>query len=166
MRAAIYQANTGIDPLLGARALVEAAERAAGAGADMLFTPEMSAVLDRDRARAASSIVAEAEDVALAAMRETAAKYGLWVHLGSLAVRDKAGDDHYANRGYVIDDTGAIDGDRMVFSTHETTNAITIKNPAGTGITQIRDGGGGTASQATLMRLSGVWTAINLVPSG
>ncbi|WP_420137587.1 carbon-nitrogen hydrolase family protein [Sphingomonas sp.] len=108
MRAAIYQANTGIDPLLGARALVEAAERAAGEGADMLFTPEMSAVLDRDRARAAGSIVTEEEDVALAAMRETAAKHGLWVHLGSLAVRDGAGDDRYVNRAYVIDDSGMI----------------------------------------------------------
>jgi predicted amidohydrolase len=108
MRAAIFQANTGIDPLLGARALVEAAERAAGDGADMLFTPEMSAVLDRDRARVAESIVAEDDDVALAALRETAAKHGLWVHVGSLAVRGPAGDSRYANRGYMIDDAGAI----------------------------------------------------------
>ena len=32
MRAALFQANTGIDPLLGARSLVEAIERAAGDG--------------------------------------------------------------------------------------------------------------------------------------
>ncbi len=108
MRAALYQANTGIDPLLGARALVEAVERAAGEGADMLFTPEMSAVLDRDRARAAGSIVSEDQDVALAAVRESAAKHGLWVHLGSLAVRGAAADGRYANRAFVIDDTGAI----------------------------------------------------------
>ena len=108
MRAAIFQANTGIDPLLGARALVEAIERAAADGADMLFTPEMSAVLDRDRdrVRATGSIVTETDDVALAAVRETAARCGLWVHLGSLAVR--GADSRYANRGYVIDDTGAI----------------------------------------------------------
>ncbi|WP_116090117.1 carbon-nitrogen hydrolase family protein [Sphingomonas crusticola] len=108
MRATVFQANTGVDPLLGTRALVEAAERAAGEGADMLFTPEMSAVLDRDRVRAAGSIVTEDEDVALAAMRETAAKHGLWIHLGSLAVRDANDDGRYANRGYVIDASGAI----------------------------------------------------------
>jgi len=108
MRAALFQANTGIDPLLGARALVEAVERAAGEGADMLFTPEMSAVLDRDRARAAGTIVAEDQDVALAAVREAAAKHGLWVHIGSLAVRGDAPDGRYANRAFVIDDTGAI----------------------------------------------------------
>jgi deaminated glutathione amidase len=108
MRAALLQANTGIDPLLGARALVEAVERAAGEGADMLFTPEMSAVLDRDRARAAGSVLAENEDVALAATREAAAKHGLWVHLGSLALRGSGADERYANRGFVIDDRGAI----------------------------------------------------------
>jgi predicted amidohydrolase len=106
MRAALLQANSGIDPLLGARMLVEAVERAAGEGADMLFTPEMSAVLDRDRARAAQTIVTEREDVALAAVREAAAKHGLWVHLGSLAVR--AEGERFANRAFVIDDRGAI----------------------------------------------------------
>ena len=87
MRAALLQAKTGIDPLLGARALVEAIERAAGEGADMLFTPEMSNLLDRDRARAGAAIVAEGADVTLAAAREAAARHGLWLHIGSLALR-------------------------------------------------------------------------------
>ena len=108
MRAALYQANTGIDPLIGARSLVEAVERAAGEGADMLFTPEMSEMLDRDRARAAGSILPEEEDVALAAVREAAAKHGLWVHLGSLALRGEGADGRSVNRGFVIDDKGAI----------------------------------------------------------
>ena len=108
MRAALFQATSGVDPLLGARALVEAVERAAGEGADMLFTPEMSASLDRDRARAAANIVAEEQDVALAAVREAAAKHGVWVHLGSLAVRSDNGDGRFANRGFVIDGEGAI----------------------------------------------------------
>jgi len=107
MRAAILQANTGVDPLIGARALVEAVERAAGEGADMLFTPEMSALLDRDRMRAAGNIVTEDQDVALAAVREAAAKHGLWVHLGSLALKGE-NDRRNANRGFVIDGTGAI----------------------------------------------------------
>jgi deaminated glutathione amidase len=108
MRAALFQSNTGIDPLLGARALVEAVERAAGQGADMLFTPEMSAVLDRDRSRAAETIVSEDQDVALAAVREAAAKHALWVHVGSLAVRSEGDPARYANRGFVIDDQGAV----------------------------------------------------------
>jgi len=107
MRAALFQANTGIDPLIGARTLVEAVERAAGEGADMLFTPEMSELLDRDRARAAGHLVAEDQDVALAAVREAAARHKLWVHLGSLALKGTT-DSRNANRAFVIDDTGAI----------------------------------------------------------
>ena len=108
MRAALLQSRTGIDPLLNARALVEAVERAAGEGADMLFTPEMSGLLDRDRGRAAESILAEEQDAALAAVREVAARHGMWVHLGSLAVRAGGAGGRYANRGFVIDDRGAI----------------------------------------------------------
>jgi predicted amidohydrolase len=108
MRAALFQANTGIDPLLGARLLVEAIERAAGEGANMLFTPEMSAVLDRDKMRAGKEIVSEDRDVALAAVREAAAKHRLWVHLGSLAVQSEAADGRFANRAFVIDDMGNI----------------------------------------------------------
>ena len=105
MRAALLQMTSGIDPAANARVLVDAVVRAAGEGAAMLFTPEMSGLVDRDRTRAAASIVMEEDDRVLAAVREAAAKAGLWVHLGSLAVRV---GDRYANRGFVIDDTGAI----------------------------------------------------------
>ena len=105
MKAALLQMTSGIDPLVNARVLTDAVARAAGEGAAMLFTPEMSGLIDRDRSRAAASVVAEADDRVLAAVREAAAKAGLWVHLGSLAVRS---GDRFANRGFVIDDTGAI----------------------------------------------------------
>ncbi|MFD1789053.1 carbon-nitrogen hydrolase family protein [Sphingomonas floccifaciens] len=106
MRAAVLQMTSGVDPRANAVTLTDAIARARGEGAAMLFTPEMSNLLDRDRSRAATSIVAEGEDATLAAVRDAAAKAGLWVHLGSFAVR---GDDgRYANRGFVIDDNGAI----------------------------------------------------------
>ncbi|HEX8620989.1 MAG TPA: carbon-nitrogen hydrolase family protein, partial [Allosphingosinicella sp.] len=49
-RIALYQARTGIDPAANARALVAAVDEAAAGGAAILFTPEMSGLLDRDRA--------------------------------------------------------------------------------------------------------------------
>jgi predicted amidohydrolase len=106
MKAALLQMTSGIDPAENARFLVEAVADAAGAGAAMLFTPEMSGLLDRDRTRAAASIVPEDEDRVLAAVREAAARHGVWVHLGSLALR--RGDGRYANRGFVIDAGGAV----------------------------------------------------------
>ena len=105
MRAALLQMTSGIDPAANARVLTEAIARAAAEGAAMLFTPEMSGLLDRDRARAGLAIVDEADDRVLAAVRDAAARAGLWVHVGSLAVRE---GDRWANRGFVIDDAGAI----------------------------------------------------------
>ncbi|MEG3173868.1 carbon-nitrogen hydrolase family protein [Sphingomonas sp. ZB1N12] len=102
----VLQMTSGIDPAVNAATLVSAIAEAAGAGASMLFTPEMSGLIDRDRSRAAASIVAEADDPVLAAVRGAAAEAGLWVHLGSLAVRRP--DGKFANRGFVIDPMGAV----------------------------------------------------------
>jgi deaminated glutathione amidase len=106
MKAALLQMTSGIDPAANARVLTDAIAEAAAGGAAMLFTPEMSGLLDRDRTRAAAAIMAEEEDRVLAAVRNAAATAGIWVHLGSLALRRQ--DGRYANRGFVIDGTGAI----------------------------------------------------------
>ena len=105
-RIAILQAQTGIDPKRNAAALVEAIARARDEGAKMLFTPEMSGLLDRDRKRAAAQLCSQADDPVFAAVREAAASAGIWVHLGSLALRGEG--DRLANRGFVIDCEGAI----------------------------------------------------------
>ena len=99
-RIAVLQMNTGIDAGENAQALADSVGRAAGEGANMLFTPEMSGLLDRDRKRAASSIRREDETEALAKVRDSAARAGVWVALGSLAVRTEEG--RWANRSFVI----------------------------------------------------------------
>ena len=108
MRAALLQSCTGLDPEANAAALVAVIAQARAAGADMLFTPEMSGLVDRDRTRAAGKIVTEANDRVLAAVRDAAARNGLWVHLGSLALREQDGAQRFVNRSLVIDDVGAI----------------------------------------------------------
>jgi len=107
MKVALYQARTGIDPAENARDLVAAVDRAAEGGAVMLFTPEMSGLLDRDRARAEVHLVEEEADQVLAVVRAAAARTGLWVHLGSLAQR-AAGGGKLVNRAFVIDGEGAV----------------------------------------------------------
>lgn len=106
-RIALYQARTGIDPEANARALVAAVEEAAAGGAAILFTPEMSGLLDRDRARAARRLRTESEDLVLAAVREAAARARIWVHLGSLAIRGEDGG-RLRNRGFLIDEAGEV----------------------------------------------------------
>ncbi|WP_423142506.1 carbon-nitrogen hydrolase family protein [Parablastomonas sp. CN1-191] len=103
---AVLQTTTGIEPAANAAALRRAVQEAGAGGAAMLFTPEMSGLLDRDRARAAPHIVAESNDPTLAAVRAAAAEAKIWVALGSLAIRRP--DGRYANRSFVIDEVGAI----------------------------------------------------------
>ncbi|KQN31161.1 carbon-nitrogen hydrolase family protein [Sphingomonas sp. Leaf38] len=103
---ALLQMTSGIDPAANAQTIVEAIHFARDGGAEMVFTPEMAGLIDRDRTRGAASIVLEDDDPVLAAVCSAAARTGLWVHLGSLAVRRS--DGKFANRGFVIDGTGAI----------------------------------------------------------
>jgi len=105
-KIALFQSNTGIDPAANGAALVAAIGEAARGNATMLFTPEMSGLLDRDSQRAAANLRAEEDDQVLAACREAAKAHGIWVHLGSLAVL--VGDGKVANRGFVIDRNGNI----------------------------------------------------------
>jgi predicted amidohydrolase len=105
-KIAVLQPNTGIDPAANGERLVAAIGEAARGGATMLFTPEMSGLLDRDTQRASGNLREENEDRVLAACREAARENDIWVHLGSLAVL--TGDGKVANRGFVIDRTGRV----------------------------------------------------------
>ncbi len=106
VRIALYQAQSGIDPVANAERLTAAVREAAEGGAAMLFTPEMSGMLDRDRERALGKARREEEDQVLAAVRQAAAESAIWVHLGSLALKGEG--DKLVNRGFVIDDRGEI----------------------------------------------------------
>jgi predicted amidohydrolase len=72
----------------------------------MLFTPEMSGLLDRDSARAARNLRAEDQDEVLAACREAAHRHRIWLHIGSLGILTDSGK--VANRGFIIDREGEI----------------------------------------------------------
>ena len=106
MKIALLQMTSGIDPAANARVITDAIAEAAAGGAAMLFTPEMSGLLDRDRSRGSAKVVAEEADAVLAAVQTAAAEHCIWVHLGSLAIRRP--DGRFANRGFVIDASGAI----------------------------------------------------------
>lgn len=103
----LLQTTTGIDPAASATALAAGIAGLAVQGARLIFTPEMSGVLDRDRARAARSVTAEAADVVLAAVRAAAAEHRVWVQLGSLALRPESGE-RLVNRSFLVDDRGEI----------------------------------------------------------
>ena len=108
MKIAVCQTNCGIDPAENATALVSMVETSAKAGASMVFTPEMSGLLDRDKTRAAGNIECETNDKVLKALQKAASAHGIWIALGSLALAGECEDGRLVNRSFVIDDSGTV----------------------------------------------------------
>ena len=105
-RISVLQMTSGTDPGRNAADMVRAVEDSAKMGAQMMFTPEMSGVLDKDRARCASHLYPESEDSVLAAMRGAAREHGIWIAIGSLAIERE--DGKWANRSFVLNEQGEI----------------------------------------------------------
>lgn len=80
---------------------------AAGEGAELMCFPEAANLMQRDRVKAAEIIQPESRDPFLAACRELALKHGIWIHTGSLALREE-GAERFTNRTFVIDESGEI----------------------------------------------------------
>ncbi len=105
-RAALLQMCSGIDPAANGLKIFDAARDAKAGGAAILFTPEMSNIIDRDRQRAVHQIVSEEHDNVLYVARDAAHRFGIWIALGSLAIA--RGDGRFANRAFVINPAGEI----------------------------------------------------------
>ena len=104
-KIALLQMTSGIDPEANAARIVDAAEQAAGEGAEMLFTPEMAALLDSNRKRASQNIVEESDNPAVERVARAAGDSGIWISLGLPALRD---DGRWANRTLLFDNKGEI----------------------------------------------------------
>jgi predicted amidohydrolase len=108
VKIAILQMTSGIDPAANARTIVSAVAQAGVGGAKMLFTPEMSGLVDRDRSRGRASVRSEGDDVVLRAVCAAAKEQGIWVSIGSLAISGARDDGRLVNRSFLIDPAGKV----------------------------------------------------------
>jgi predicted amidohydrolase len=105
-RVGLVQMRSGRTPAANVAAAVKLIGQASQAGADYVQTPEMTNILELKRENLFAAIVAEEEDAGLATFRDLARKLGLWLHIGSLAI--KISPDKAANRAFLIDPKGEI----------------------------------------------------------
>lgn len=105
--AALVQMTSGIDPDTNLATIDRAMSEAAAGGAVMAFLPEMSLLLDRDRARSAVHIAREADSPWPAALQAMAQKHGLWLHSGSMPLLADDGQRR-VNRSHIIAADGSI----------------------------------------------------------
>lgn len=109
LRAALIQLNVGDDPGANLPVTLALLREAAEAGAGLVLTPEATNLLTPDRDRQRALLVAEGRDPTLAALREAAARLGVWLSIGSLSLRaDDPDEDRFVNRSFLIAPDGAI----------------------------------------------------------
>ncbi len=90
---------------ISSRYIRDAAEQ----GAELVALPEVVNMMQRDRTQSSRIAAIEARDASLAAYRALARELGIWLHVGSLAIMLED-DPRFANRGYLIDPQGEIQG--------------------------------------------------------
>ncbi|MDZ4311837.1 MAG: carbon-nitrogen hydrolase family protein [Cypionkella sp.] len=108
MRAGLVQLTVG-DDLVANLAVTQAHIAAAAAGgAGLVLTPECTNLLSSSRTHQRSVMRHEDQDETLAALRNQAAKAGIWLLIGSLGVLTHDADGRFANRSFLISPTGEI----------------------------------------------------------
>ncbi|HMA71556.1 MAG TPA: carbon-nitrogen hydrolase family protein [Xanthobacteraceae bacterium] len=105
-RVALIQMRSGRTPAANVDAAAKLICEAKAGGADYVQTPEMTNILEARRDALMAAIKPEDEDPSLAAFRDLARLHGLWLHVGSLAL--KVSPDRAVNRGFLIDPQGEI----------------------------------------------------------
>ena len=83
---------------------------AASQGAAFVLTPEVTNCVSTSRQHQLNVLQYEEDDITLAALRELANELGIWLSVGSLALKTHDADGRFANRSFMIDPSGAIKG--------------------------------------------------------
>lgn len=109
LRAALAQMCSADTHAANIATVTRLAEQAAGEGADLLALPEVAGLMNRNAVVAQTQVVAAQDDPFIAACRDLAARFGLWVHTGSTPVRGP--DGRFLNHSTLIDAAGRIVAD-------------------------------------------------------
>lgn len=108
MRAGLVQLTVGDDPAENLPETVALIRAAVQGGAGFVLTPECTNALSSNRARQRALFRAEDQDQTLAALREEAARAGVWLLIGSLGVLSDDPDGRFANRSFLIGPDGTV----------------------------------------------------------
>ena len=109
LTAGLVQLSVGDDPAVNLPLTRAMIAEAAGRGAEFVLTPECSNLISADRDWQAQVLRPENEDPTLAALRAQAAELGIWLLIGSLALKsDDPAEPRFVNRSFLIGPDGGI----------------------------------------------------------
>lgn len=104
--AAAIQMCSGVDPERNAASMARLVRQAASSGATYVQTPEMTGMLQRNRAAAKEVLRDEGNDIIVKTGSALAAELGIYMHVGSTAIALDGGK--MANRGFLFGPDGKI----------------------------------------------------------
>ena len=105
-RAACVQMRSGVDAATNVETATALIREAKGLGASFIATPEVTVLFEAESDRLFAKVHVEDEDSSLLALRNTAKELGVWLLIGSMAI--KVGERQCANRSFLIGPDGAI----------------------------------------------------------
>ena len=109
LRAALVQLSVGDDPDVNLPMTLDLVRQAAGQGATLVLTPEATNLLTPDRQRQRALLHPETTDPTLAALRAEAARLGVWLSIGSLALQSgDPAESRFVNRSLLVAPGGSI----------------------------------------------------------
>lgn len=109
LRVALVQLSSSDDPKSNLAVTSEHIEKAAEAGARFVLTPEVTNCVSLNRAHQNSVLKTQAVDITLSALRLQAEVLGVWLLIGSLALKTgDPNDPRFVNRSFLISPKGEI----------------------------------------------------------
>jgi predicted amidohydrolase len=108
MRAGLLQLSVSDDPAANLPETLAMMRRAVAEGAGFVLTPEVTNCVSTSRSRQDAVLQDEDSDITLAGLRNEAARAGVWLLIGSLALKTGDADGRFANRSFLIGPDGGI----------------------------------------------------------
>ena len=108
LRAGLVQLTASDDPEANLPITRAFIEEAASQGAELILTPEVTNCVSMSRDHQKAVLQDENEDFTLLGLKDAARESGVWVLVGSLALKDTMGDGRFVNRSFLVDPHGQI----------------------------------------------------------
>lgn len=108
MKAGLIQLTSGDDPVANLPVTQGLIEEAAGKGATLIVTPEVTNCVSQSRTHQQTVLTTEDQDETLRALRVQAQALGVYIVIGSLALKTSESDGRFANRSFLISTDGRI----------------------------------------------------------
>jgi len=107
MKVAVLQLCSSDDPVANLDITLSMVQWASEMGAQFVATPEVINCVSNSRRQQNEVLALQDDDQTLAGLQTAATRFGIWISVGSLALK-LPNEDRFTNRSFIIDPAGQI----------------------------------------------------------